>query len=200
MKRVGCYMKLLEKRIYIPFITAVLILCNLTGCTEIQPTSSTVNSIDVLSGSDTVISSSRISVDSYNESIPEEDPWKNKEVIIELSTEETNLGIIVNLMFEEFMQQQYMSEDIPENEQVKSWQITDIKLYGDINEFAAEVTFDLFGGDHCPFIAGGNGEEETGSVNGASQGMRIRKIDNNKYGLIGFGNGAIALGLSPIDE
>ncbi|MFA9381184.1 MAG: hypothetical protein ACERKO_08995 [Acetanaerobacterium sp.] len=193
-------MKLLEKRIYIPFITAVLILCIVSACTETQPTGSTTNSIDVLSGSDTVISSSRCSVDGDYAPSPEGNPHENKEVVMDLSTEETNLEIIINLMFEEFMQQQRMNEDIPENERMKSWQITDIKLYGDINEFAPEVTFDHSGGEHCPFIAGGNGEEENGSVYEALQGICIRKIDNNKYRVIGFGTGAIALGLSPIDE
>ncbi len=109
---------------------------------------------------------------------------------IKVITNKTNLIKIGEMMFAEKLGR-YMSDDVDDIEEIISYTINSSNyLAGDINEFVIYIEYDLE-----PKVENSNWQAGNGII-GAYRELRIKKVADLTYQLIGFGTGGYASGLT----
>lgn len=136
-----------------------------------------------------------------SEDTDSQNPWDDAEPIYTVNSECSELSLLAEDVFKQYVSETYMGENTNKDELIYSIDITNIQLWGDTKEFAAEFTFDAEAEGSCPIVTGGQGGVlEDGIFKGNTAIIRVRMTGDNKYGILTLGGGATALGLSPVEK
>ena len=124
-----------------------------------------------------------------------EEYYKNAATIYEISVSQKEFTDIVKETLGEILKQD--EKDLPADAATSEYTITDIQLWGDENEFCAQYRFDGVCGSGNPILAVSENKGD-GKFYNCYITVRLRKIADGKYALIGYGGGAAAYGLKKV--